>query len=170
MRRLIVSLILTGSLLSFHCSSSADKALIRHRIGNIGAWRIAYDSRIEPGNAPPASPGRVTGAQHVDRNLRFADLTSEILRNKYNIPIVPATGAECGRIQLVTGELPDGSPKYVEISLYDPAGRFITRKRVWNDAEAMTRMWYESQENIRSFNQNFAAYVAEKIALLFAGR
>jgi hypothetical protein len=157
------------SLLWFQCSSTSDTILARQRISLIKSWQLDYSSSVDPSAAASGQESLSSLPGQVERNLRFAELTSEILRARFKIPVSVDTSAACGHIRLTAVEIPKGPPKSIEIAIYDETDRVLARTRIWNDAEAMIGTWSDAQKDRYRFNERLAAYVAEKVAGLMLG-
>jgi hypothetical protein len=107
----------------------------------------------------------------VDRNLRFADLTSEVLKQRFDVPVVEDSSAASGEIRIKMTESLNGPPKYADIALYDANSQFITRAKVWIDTQARIAVdQSDPQRDPHSFNKGLAAYIAERIADLLVAK
>jgi hypothetical protein len=171
MRHAILLTALACSLILSGCGSSADTALVRHRISMIKAWHLVYSGRLDPSETRPLNETSTLKSVQVERNLEFADLTSDVLKQRFAVPVTDDTTVVCGQIRLTTTESLSGSPKYVDIALYDTNNQPITRAKVWNDIQARIQTSSDTQLDPHlSFNRSFAAYIAERIADLLAGK
>ena len=173
MRHTILASVLAFSLISVHCGSSADPALIRHRIALVQAWHLTYASRLDPAESRPLQEMSTLKSVQVDRNLQFVDLTSDALRQRFGVPVVDDTIAFCGQIRIRATESSDGRIKYIDVGLYDASDELITKARVWNDTQATIRTTQETQGTQRdphAYNRSIATITAERIADLLAGR
>jgi hypothetical protein len=125
---------------------------------------------VDPTYAPSGQESINSSPAQVDRNVRFADLTSEILRTKLGILVTVDTSIPRGHIRLTATESPQGPPRYIDIAVFDPDGELLIRKRIWNDTQALLGTWSDSQQDRYRYNERLAAYIAEKVADLLIGK
>ena len=170
MRHTTLLAVLAFSLLWFHCGSTSDSTLIRQRISRIQTWQLDYASVRELASTNLGQDSPLSSPGQVERNFRFAELTSEILRTKFGLPVSVDTTAACGHIRLTATEVPKGPPKYYDIAVYDSDDQLLVRKRVWNDAQAMTETWTDGADYRLQINQRLAAYIAQQVAELLTSR
>jgi hypothetical protein len=161
---------LAVALLSFQCSSTSDTALVRQQISLIKAWHLEYTNSPDPTSTLSGQDSPVFFPGQVARNLRFAEVTSEFLRTRLGIPVSADTTAGAGHIRLTAIEPPKAPPKYFDVAIFDPDNRLLARTRIWNDSQAMIATWSNSVNDRIQFNENLAAYLAERLADLLAGK
>lgn len=171
MRDAILLTTLVSALILSDCGSSSDPALVRQHIALVKAWHLVYSSRLDPNETRPLQETSTLRSVQVDRNLEFVDLTSEVLKQKYGVPVTEDTTAVCGQIRLTSTESLSGQPRYIDIALYDSNDQLITRTRVWVDTQARIEISQsDTRRDPHSFNRNLAAYVAERIVDLLVAK
>ena len=173
MRNLVLFAALLFSLLALQCGSSTDIALVRQRLAPIKAWRLAYSNRLDPGENRPLREISTQGLPQVDRNLRFVDLTAQVLRERFGVAVTEDTTVLCGDIRVTATESSDGRLKYFDIALLDSKDDLITKTRMWNDTQAMIQTSLETQDtphDPHAINRSLAGLVAARIADLLSGR
>jgi hypothetical protein len=148
----------------------SDPSIVRQRIAVTKSWHLVYNSRLDPSEARPLQETSTLRSAQVDRNLQMVDQISEVLKQKFEVPVTKDTFVASGEIRLTTTESLNGAPKYIDIALYDASNQLITRARIWNDTEAMIQTGQDTRSDPHAFNQSFAAYVAGKTASLLAGK
>lgn len=171
MRHAILLAALWSAVILSNCGSSADPALVRQRIVRIKTWHLSYSSRLDPNETRSLKETATMQPAQVDRNLRFADLASEVLKQRFGVPVVEDSSAASGEIRITMTESLNGPPKYANIALYDSNSQFITRAKVWIDTQARIAVDQSNpQRDPHLFNQALAAYVAEGIVDLLVAK
>jgi len=170
MRLTTLLLMLTCSNLCMHCGSTTNSILTREQISLIKAWHVGYTSTRDLSSVPWGEASPASSQGQVERNFKFARLTAQILRTDYGIPVTDDTVGLCGHIRIMATEVPKGPPKYYDIEVYGSDGQLLVRKRVLNDARAMTETWSEGLEYQREINQRLAAYIGQQVADLLSAK
>jgi hypothetical protein len=159
---------LAASTVIMHCGATNDSNLIHQRISLIKVWQVSYTSTRDLSSVPWGESSPASSRGQVERNFNFAKLTSQVLRTSFGIRATEEKAASCGHIRITATEVPKGPPKYYDITLHDEDDQLLVRKRVLNDAHAMTETWSEGLDYQRELNNRLAAYVAHQIADLVA--
>lgn len=180
MRRAVLLGPLACVVLTFGCQTVPDPSLIRERIAHTKSWHLVSSSRLEPGDTPgfqelsysstmsvPKGP-LTSQPERVQFNIRIANRTSHMLKEKYGIALTEDTSGASGEIRITLRESLSGALESVDVALYDVGKQLITRAVVWNNTEDPTYT-RDDRRYYSSFNESFADNIAGKTAALLRG-
>ena len=146
------------------CGATQDAAIVRQRVNAVNSWHLVYTSRLDPSEPRPLNEISTLQPAQVERNLRLADMVSDILKKDYGIALAQDTSMNSGMIRLTATESLNGYLKYSDIALYDMHNELITGTRIFSDTQAMIQISSDIHTTLNTFNQSYASFIAEKTA------
>ena len=157
------------AFLEFGCGHSQDTIQMQKGISQVKAWRLDYSNSIDPvqQSASESRPARRPG--RAERLMSFCDYTADVLTSQFSIRVTKEESAGSGLISIKSVELPDGTVKYLDVTISGVNNERLTKTRIWLDSQVSSQIDLDVQSRKLSFNQALAKVVASKIAEILSG-